>query len=213
MGRDLASGERPPGGLDREWTLSGSPASSHRHTPTARGDTGEILLFSVIHATTPDGPDAGALPSAGDAMVHSTILKAFALLALLGVAGCGDGSSGPSCTPIFYEPTIVRFPIFAPGATLPFANARLRQEYVEYDRPGCPAPQSTTVLRFEPLVPFPVRFGYRLDYESAATGWFFVSEVVLNGLVAPTNDVLVSRDPDPIEFGSISLAFTYFQPF
>jgi hypothetical protein len=40
-----------------------------------------------------------------------------------------------------------------------------------------------------------------------------VGEVVLNGAPAPTNDVLVSRDPDPIEFGTINLAFTYFQPF
>lgn len=146
-------------------------------------------------------------------MVRSTILKACALIALVGVAGCGDGSSGPTCTPIFYEPTIIRFPIFAPGAVQPFANARLRQEYVEYDQAGCPAPQSTTFLRFEPLGSFLVRFGYRLDYESVATDWFWVGEVVLNGAVAPTNDVLVSRDPDPIEFGSINLAFTYFEPF
>jgi hypothetical protein len=149
-------------------------------------------------------------------MVRSTILKAralVALVALIGVAGCGDGSNGPTCTPILYEPTIVRFPLFAPGAEFPFANARLRQEYVEYDQPGCPVPQSSTFLRFEPLGSFLVRFGYRLDYESVATGWFYVGEVVLNGAPAPTNDVLVSRDPDPIEFGSINLAFTYFQPF
>lgn len=143
-------------------------------------------------------------------MVRSSLRRACVLFALVGLAACGD--DGPDCVPIAFEPTIVRFEIYAPGATVPFANARLRQEYVEYDRVGCPAPQSYTYLRFEPLGSFFLRFGYRLDYESDATAWFYVGEAGLNGSLAPTNDVLVSRDPDPIEFGTINLAFTYFQP-
>lgn len=143
-------------------------------------------------------------------MVRSMLRRACVLVALVGVAACGD--DGPDCVPIAFEPTIVRFEIYAPGATVPFANARLRQEYIEYDRAGCPAPQSFTYLRFEPLGSYFLRFGYRLDYESDVTGWFYVGEAGFNGSLAPTNDVLVSRDPDPIEFGTIALSFTYFQP-
>jgi hypothetical protein len=143
-------------------------------------------------------------------MVRSTIRLTCALLALVGVAACSD--NGPDCVPLVYQPTFVSFPIFAPGATAPFADAVLRQEYLEYDRAGCPGPQSSTFLRFEPRVPIFVRFGYRLDYESDVTAWFYTGEVGLNGSLVPTNEVLVSRDPDPIEFGSFVLQFTYFQP-
>ena len=143
-------------------------------------------------------------------MVRSRLRRACVLFALVGLAACGD--DGPDCVPIAFEPTIIRFEIYAPGAVVPFANARLRQEYVEYDRAGCPAPQSYTYLRFEPLGSFFLSFGYRLDYESDVSAWFWVGEAGFNGLLEPTNDVLVSRDPDPIEFGVINLAFTYFQP-
>ena len=143
-------------------------------------------------------------------MVRSMFRRAQVLFALVGLAACGD--DGPECVPLAFEPTIVRFEIFAPGATVPFANARLRQEYVAFARTDCPAPQWNTYLRFEPLAPSFVRFGYRLDYESDFTTWFYVGEAAFGGSPAPTNDVLVSRDPDPIEFGSINLAFTYFEP-
>ena len=143
-------------------------------------------------------------------MVRSVFRRAHLLCVLVGLAACGD--DGPDCVPLAFEPTIVRFEIFAPGATVPFANARLRQEYVAYDRAGCPAPQWYTYLRFEPLGPLFLRFGYRLDYESDFTTWFYVGQAAFNGSPAPTNDVLVSRDPDPIESGSINLAFTYFEP-
>jgi hypothetical protein len=137
--------------------------------------------------------------------------KTCALFALVGLAACG-GDEGPDCVPEPFEPTIVRFELYAPGAIVPFANARLRQEYIEYDRAGCPAPQSSTYLRFEPLGSYFVRFGYRLDFESDVTTWYFVGAAGFSGLLAPTNDVLVSRDPDPIEFGTIALSFTNFQP-
>ena len=143
-------------------------------------------------------------------MIRSRFRRALGLLALVGLAACGD--DGPDCVPLAFEPTIIRFEIYAPGATVPFANARLRQEYVAYDRSGCPAPQWYTWLRFEPLAPLFLRFGYRLDYESDFTSWFYVGEAAFSGSPAPTNDVLVSRDPDPIESGSINLAFTYFDP-
>ena len=143
-------------------------------------------------------------------MVRSRLRRACVLFALVGLAACGD--DGPDCVPVAFEPTIIRFEIYAPGAVVPFANARLRQEYVEYDRAGCPAPQSYTYLRFEPLGSFFLSFGYRLDFESDVAAWFWVGEAGFNGLLEPTNDVLVSRDPDPIEFGVINLAFTYFQP-
>jgi hypothetical protein len=142
---------------------------------------------------------------------RSSVLKACALLVVAALTACSS-DSGPSCVPVVFEPIIVRFPIYAPGAAIPFANARLRQEYTEYDGPSCPVPVAATYLRFEPLVPAFVRFGYRLDYRSDATDWFYVGEVGFNGLLTPTNDVLVSRDPDPIDLGEFLLTFTYFTP-
>jgi hypothetical protein len=143
-------------------------------------------------------------------MVRSTIRRTCASLALVGLAACSD--NGPDCVPVVRAPTFVSFPVFAPGATVPFADAVLRQEFLQYDRAGCPVATSGTFLRFEPRVPIFVRFGYRLDYESDFTAWFYAGEVGLSGSLVPTNEVLVSRDPDPIEFGSFVLQFSYFLP-
>lgn len=146
-------------------------------------------------------------------MDRSTIRRARALVALVGLAACSDGPTGPVCTPIVSEPTVIRFPIFAPGAVVPFANARVRQLYFDYDQPGCPAPGAEVYLRFEPLGSYFVEFRYRLDYASDNTTWFFVGSAGFNGAVVPTNEVLVSTDPDPIELGSAQLTFQSFTPF
>ena len=146
-------------------------------------------------------------------MVRSTIRRACALVALVGLAACSDGPAGPVCTPIVSEPTIIRFPVFAPGAVVPFANARVRQVFIEYGQAGCPSPGAQVYLRFEPLGSFFVEFRYRLDYASDNTGWFFVGNAGFNGAVVPTNEVLVSTDPDPIQFGSAVLTFQSFTTF
>lgn len=127
-------------------------------------------------------------------MDRSTIRRARALVALVGLAACSDGPTGPVCTPIVSAPTVIRFPIFAPGAVVPFAGAEV-------------------YLRFEPLGSYFVAFRYRLDYASDNTTWFFVGRAGFNGAVVPTNEVLVSTDPDPIELGSAQLTFQSFTPF
>ena len=144
-------------------------------------------------------------------MVRSTIRLAC-VLALAGAAACSDGSNGPSCTPFVLEPTVITFPIFAPGSVQPFANARVRQDFVEFREVGCPGPQASTYLRFEPLGSYFVTFTYRLDYASDVTAWSFTGSAGLNGLLAPTNDVLISTDPDPIQYGSAQLVFLTFTP-
>ena len=135
------------------------------------------------------------------------------VLALLALSACGD-SSGPRCVPFVVDELFVDFPIFAPGATAPFAEAQLRQEYLDYDLAGCPAPFARTFLRFVPIAPLAVRFGYRLDFRYPVNaGWFYVGEAQLAGGPAPTNEVFVSGDPFPIDQGSFQLNFTFFNPF
>ena len=147
-------------------------------------------------------------------MVRFRLRRVCAVLALVGVCACADdGPAGPVCTPIVAEPTVIRFPVFAPGSSVPFANARVRQDYVEFQEPGCPALRAEVHLRFEPLGSYVVQFNYRLDYASNATDWFYVGSAGFNGAVVPTNDVLVSLDPDPIERGSAVLSFQSFTAF
>ena len=143
-------------------------------------------------------------------MARTSMRRAGALLAIAASAACGG--DGPDCVPIVHEPIAIRFPLFAPGAALPFADASLRQEFVEYATAGCPGPQVSTFLRFEPNVPAAVQFGYRLDYGSAQASWFYLGEARLGGTLVPTNEVLVSREPDPITNGAFALGFTYFTP-
>jgi len=146
-------------------------------------------------------------------MVRSRLRRVCAVLALAGVCACSDGPAGPVCTPILAEPTIIFFPVYAPGSNVPFANARMRQDFIHYQETGCPAPHAEVHLRFEPLGIVAVQFRYRLDYASSVTDWFYVGSAALDGAPVPTSDVLVSVDPDPIETGTAVLSFQSFTAF
>jgi hypothetical protein len=138
---------------------------------------------------------------------------AFAALALVLVAGCGDSNTGPACRSFVADELFVNFPIFAPGATAPFAEAQVRQAFFDWDDVRCGSPFAEVYLRFAPLAPLRVRFGYRMDFIYPRNGWFFTGDVQLLGGVTPTNEVFVSSDPFPITDGAFSLRFTFFEPF
>jgi hypothetical protein len=138
---------------------------------------------------------------------------ALAALALVLVTGCGDGNSGPSCRSFVVDELFVNFPIFAPGATVPFAEAQVRQAFLDFDDVRCGAPFAQAFLRFAPLAPLRVRFGYRMDFVYPGAGWFFTGDVQLLGGATPTNEVFVSDDPFPITDGRFTLRFTFFEPF
>lgn len=142
----------------------------------------------------------------------TSLRGAVVALALVATAGCGDDSSGPSCPPFVVDEIFLSFPVYAPGAALPFADARLRQVYYDYADARCPAPFAQTYLSYAPLVPLAVQFGYTLQFLEPDYSWFYSGEVQLLGGPSPTNEVTVSYETFPIDQGAFELTFDYFDP-